>query len=191
MILPQIPEDDKLILLGLLCALFFGLAWWWNWRAKRWLERNERIEVLPKGREWLLRDRADTQRRHATKLRYSEEEFREMVAKALDEIPEEFDEQWKNVAVTVSTDWPSDAEKKRMGIPEDHLLLGSYSGLTRTTGCHSESSSQHVIVIYQPAIERFCGEDKERVQQQIRKTVLHELAHYLGMSHERMREIGL
>jgi predicted Zn-dependent protease with MMP-like domain len=159
--------------------------------TKKWLEESERIEVVPKDLEWLFRDRANNQRKPETKLRYSEEEFQEMVAKALDEIPEEFDEAWKTVAVTVSTDWPSEAEKQRMGIPEFHLLLGSYSGLARTTGFHSESASQHVIVIYQPAIEQFCGGDKQRVQQQIRKTVLHELAHYLGMSHERMREIGL
>jgi predicted Zn-dependent protease with MMP-like domain len=191
MILPHIAEDDKFLLIVLLCGLLFGLAWWWNRRAKTWLERNERIEVVPKELEWLLRDRADNRRKPATNLRYSEEEFREMVAKALDEIPDEFDEEWKNVAVTVSTDWPSEAERKRMGVPEGHLLLGSYAGLARTTGFQSESASQHVVVIYQPAIEQLCGGDKERMQQQIRKTVLHELAHYLGMSHERMREIGL
>jgi hypothetical protein len=33
-----------------------------------------------------------------------------MVAKALDEVPEEFDKEWDNVAVTVSTDWVTDEE---------------------------------------------------------------------------------
>jgi len=40
-------------------------------------------------------------------------------------------------------------------------------------------------------MEAYCGGDKEQLEQQIRKTVLHELAHHLGMSHQRMKEIGL
>jgi predicted Zn-dependent protease with MMP-like domain len=44
-----------------------------------------------------------------------------MVSKALDEVPEEFDKEWNNVAVIVSTEWPTDADKKRMGVPEGHL----------------------------------------------------------------------
>jgi predicted Zn-dependent protease with MMP-like domain len=46
----------------------------------------------------------------------------------VDEVPEEFDKEWNNVAVTVSTDWPTETEKKRMGVPEGHLVFGTYSG---------------------------------------------------------------
>jgi predicted Zn-dependent protease with MMP-like domain len=187
---PYISDDNKLLVFLLLLAFFFGLFWWWNRRAKKWLEETGRDDEPSNALEWLLRDQQE-QKKPGTPLRYSEQEFQEMVSKALDEIPEEFDKEWKNVAVTISTDWPTNADKKRMGIPEGHLLLGAYSGIARTKGRSSESSSSHVIVIYQPAIERFCGDDKERVEQQIRKTVLHELAHHLGMSHQRMKEIGL
>ena len=64
--------------------------------------------------DWLL---PDTQQKPATPLKYSEREFQEMVAKAIDEVPEEFDKEWNNLAVTVSTDWPTEAEKKRMECP--------------------------------------------------------------------------
>lgn len=184
---PHLSDDDKLIIVALLLALLFGLFWWWNRRAKKWLEETGRGEEFQNPLEWLVGER---QPKPGTPLKYSEQEFQEMVSKALDEVPEEFDKEWNNVAVVVSTDWPTEADKKRMGIPEGRLLLGTYSGIDRTQGFRSESS-RHVIVIYQPAIERFCGEDKERVQQQIRKTVLHELAHHLGMSHQKMKEIGL
>jgi len=186
---PHISDDDKLLLAALLLAMLFGLVWWWNKRAKKWLEETGRVEALPNSLEWLLGARQEEEK-PGTQLRYSEQEFQEIVSDALDEVPEEFDKEWKNVAVIVSANWPTDADKKRMGIPEGHLVLGTYSGLDRTQGLRSGNSS-HVIVIYQPAIERFCGEDKERLKQQIRKTVLHELAHHLGMSHREMREIGL
>ena len=186
---PNLSDDDRLLLALLLVVLFFVLFWWWNRRAKKWLEENGRVEVLPNALEWLLGARQE-QEEPGTSLRYSEQEFQEMVSKALDEIPEEFDKEWKNVAVILSTDWPTELDKKRMGISEGHVLLGTYSGFDKTKGSYADNS-RHVIVLYQPAIEQICGDDKEKVEQQIRKTVLHELAHHLGMSHQRMKEIGL
>jgi hypothetical protein len=76
-------------------------------------------------------------------------------------VPEEFDKEWNNVAVTVSTDWPTDADKKRMGVPEEHLVFGTYSGFSRTKGFSASSGSRHVIVIYQPALELCYGSGKE------------------------------
>jgi predicted Zn-dependent protease with MMP-like domain len=113
-----------------------------------------------------------------------------MIANVLDEIPEEFDSEWKNVAVVHSTGWPSDDEKKRMNVPPGHVVFGTYSGHARSGGTGSAHSG-HVIVVYQPALELVCGSDKHRLAREIRKTVLHELAHHLGLSHERMKEIGL
>jgi len=181
-------SDEQLLLVVVVLALLVGLFWFWNWQAKKWLEQTGRLEEIP--------DRLDTLARGPqenpapTKLRYSEQEFQEIVSKALDEVPEEFDKEWKNVAVTVSTDWPTEEDKKRMGVPEGHLLLGTYHGIDKTKGVWSESSS-HVVTIFQPSLEAFCGSDKERLEREIRRTVLHELAHHLGMSHQKMKKIGL
>jgi len=113
-----------------------------------------------------------------------------MVSNALDELPPEFDHEWNNVAVTLSTGYATEEEKKKMGVPKDHLILGLYSGVARAKGLRSDHSG-HVIVLYQPALEAYCGSDKEKLVGEIRRVVLHELAHHLGMSHQRMREIGL
>jgi hypothetical protein len=85
---PHIPDDDRLFLVLMLLALFFGLFWWWNRRAKKWLEENGRTEELPNALEWLLGER---QPKPKTALKYSEQEFQEMVSRALDEVPQEFD----------------------------------------------------------------------------------------------------
>jgi predicted Zn-dependent protease with MMP-like domain len=185
---PHISGDDKFLPIALLLALFFGLFWWWNRSAKKWLEDNGREEAWPSALDWLLRD---TQQKPATPLKYSEREFQEMVAKAIDEVPEEFDKEWNNVAVTVSTDWPTEAEKKRMGLPEGHLVFGTYSGASRRKGFPAADASRPVIVIYQPALELRYGSDQDRLEQEIHRVVLHELAHHPGMSHEKMKEIGL
>jgi hypothetical protein len=90
--LPFISDDDKILLIALVLALFFGLFWLWNRNAKKWLEENSPEEVFPSALDWLLRD---TRQKPAFPLKYSEQEFQEMVAKALDEVPPEFDKEWK------------------------------------------------------------------------------------------------
>lgn len=97
---PNIFEDDKLFLILMLVALFFGLFWWWNRRAKKWLEENGRVEESPNALEGLLGEQQPTP---TIGLKYSEQDFQEMVSKALDEVPQEFDKEWKNVAVIGQT----------------------------------------------------------------------------------------
>jgi len=184
---PQLSNDHRFAFFLLLVAMFAALFWWWNRGAKKWLEGRDRAKKSLNTAERL---EGEPRRRAAAPLRYSEQEFQEMVASALDEVPAEFDREWKNVAVIVSTEWPSVEEREKLEIGDEDLLLGSYSGLARSEGVHS-ASVPYVIVIYQPALEMLCGGDKKRIERQIRKTVLHELAHHLGMSHERMRKIGL
>jgi len=181
-------SDNQLSLIFLAFGLFFGVFWLWNWKAKKWLEQTGRLDETPDRLDWLAQGPGENPA--PAKLRYSEHEFQEIVSKALDEIPEEFDKEWTNVAVVVSTDWPTEEEKKRMGVPEGHLLLGTYQGFDKTKGVWSENS-RHVVTIFQPALESFCGSDKGRLEREIRRTVLHELAHHLGMSHQRMKQIGL
>jgi predicted Zn-dependent protease with MMP-like domain len=113
-----------------------------------------------------------------------------MIAKALDELPRKFDKEWKNVAVIHSTDSPTDLEIQRMGLPEGKAPLGTYWGYGRNVGMRSDHYP-HIITIYQPELERYYGSDKARLESEIRRTVLHEMAHHLGISHKRMKEIGL
>jgi predicted Zn-dependent protease with MMP-like domain len=185
----DISDDHKLFVALLAIALVFGLAWWWNGRAKKWLEEHDLLEWVPSRLDELAIGPKTEQPR--IELKYSPQEFEEMVSKAIDEVPQEFDKEWKNLAVVVSTDWASAIDKKRMGVPENHLILGTYSGQARTKGFRAENSSAHTIIVYQPVLELLYGQDKEKLQQEIRKVVLHELAHHLGISHRKMSEIGL
>jgi predicted Zn-dependent protease with MMP-like domain len=186
---PEISDENKFWLFMLVLALFFGGFWLMNRNAKKWLEANGREDVLQNDLKWLLDESAEAAK--APALIYSEQEFKGMVAKALDEIPEEFEKEWENVAVTVSAGWPTDAEKKRMGVAENYLLFGKYSGASHVRGWSARKSAQNVITIYQPALELRYGSDKVELEQEVRRVVLHELAHHLGMTHEKMKEIGL
>jgi len=43
-----------------------------------------------------------------------------------------------------------------------------------------------IITIYQHTIEAYCHGDPDRIREQVRHTVLHEVAHHFGIDHEEM-----
>jgi predicted Zn-dependent protease with MMP-like domain len=104
--------------------------------------------------------------------------FEEMVASALDGLPAEFGRLMSNVAVTV---------EHGAGPPG---LLGLYEGIpltSRTTGYAGVLPDR--ITIYQQAICTICRTEQE-VADQVRRTVIHEIAHHFGIDDARLRELG-
>ena len=109
----------------------------------------------------------------------SPERFDELVADALDSIPPKLGEQISNVAVLV----------------EDHAegrsLFGLYEGipLTRRGPISYSGAMPDRITIYRDTICSVCTTEAEVVAQ-VRKTVIHEVAHHFGISDPRLEELG-
>jgi predicted Zn-dependent protease with MMP-like domain len=106
------------------------------------------------------------------------EEFEEMVGTALDGLPEQFGKLMKNIAVVVEHG------------PGPRGLLGLYQGIpltSRTTNYAGVLPDK--ITIYQRAICAIC-DTRAQVVEQVRRTVIHEVGHYFGLSDERLRELG-
>jgi predicted Zn-dependent protease with MMP-like domain len=116
--------------------------------------------------------------------------FEELVEEALGLIPEELWEAINNVAVTVE-DWPSHRQLDAAGVPPGELLLGLYEGvpLTGRTGGYGLVPPD-VITIFRGPILRVCPQNEAAVRNQVRRTVLHEIAHHFGISDERLEELG-
>ncbi len=121
------------------------------------------------------------------------ERFVEVVAEVLDRLPARFRERLHNVAVLVE-DYPPqqrprpNAPRPRAGAPRQ-LLLGIFSGVPRTEKSvfQAPAGPDH-IVLYQKNIEAICRSEGE-VREQIRRTLLHELGHYFGMTEEELRDL--
>ena len=104
--------------------------------------------------------------------------FEEMVVSALDGLPEDLGRLMSNVAVTV---------EHRPGPPG---LLGLYEGVpltSRTTGYAGVLPDR--ITIYRQAICAACQTEQE-VADEVRRTVIHEVAHHFGIDDARLRELG-
>jgi predicted Zn-dependent protease with MMP-like domain len=111
-------------------------------------------------------------------IRVAPERFEEMVADALDSLPDELGRLMRNVAVTVEHG------------PGPPGLLGLYEGVpltSRTTGYAGVLPDR--ITIYRLAICAICSTEAE-VTEQVRRTVIHEVAHHFGIGDARLDELG-
>ncbi len=121
--------------------------------------------------------------------KFSPEEFEQLVAQALDDLPEFFQQKLQNIEVVVEL-WPTRAQLQAVGMKPGRLLLGLYQGvpLTKRTS-HYGLVLPDKVTIFQGSIERVCR-TPEQVVQQVQHTVKHELAHHFGISDDRLRELG-
>jgi predicted Zn-dependent protease with MMP-like domain len=119
------------------------------------------------------------------------EAFADLVAEALDSLPEEFLERLENVQVTVE-EWPSrdDLEDAGLGSRDRYSLLGLYHGIPLTDRHSQYVALPDEITIYQKPIEALVGEDHEAISEQVQRTVIHEIAHYYGIDDDRLEELG-
>ena len=111
--------------------------------------------------------------------------FERLVKEALTSIPVEFHEQMENVLVRVQYE-PGEEVMQRVGIKEGYTLLGLYEGVPLTTYGQARVPQPEIITIYQRTIVAYCHGDPDRIREQVRHTVLHEVAHHFGIDHEEM-----
>ena len=119
------------------------------------------------------------------------ERFEDLVQEALASIPDQFWAVVDNLAVTVA-DWPSRDQMYRSGLGDGGLLLGLYEGVPLTErSVHYGLVPPDKITIFRGPILRVCPpNDEAAVRGQVRRTVLHEVAHHFGISDSRLHELG-
>lgn len=101
-------------------------------------------------------------------------DFDDLVAEALDELPDEFQDVLDDIPVVVS----------RRGRQEG--AYGHYYGDTVARDDYLDR-----IIIYQDTLERDFGHDPDLLRAQVRQTVRHEIAHHLGWDERGVRDLGL
>ena len=104
--------------------------------------------------------------------------FEDHVRAALDELPPQIAAALENVAVVVEDE-----------NPEDPDLYGLYHGVPLPERGDMSGQLPDTISIYRIPLEESFP-DPEELREEIRITVLHELAHYFGLDEERIAELG-
>ena len=115
-------------------------------------------------------------------------EFEKLVDEAIRELPSEFREKLENVVVIVE-DRPSQELLERTEIPPDDTLLGIYEGTPLTERGFDAPLHPDRIWIFQEPIEDECDTDEE-IREEIKTTIVHEVAHFFGLDDEYLEDLG-
>lgn len=116
--------------------------------------------------------------------------FEALVVEAVASLPVYFQEKLENIEILVAT-WPSANEMHRAGVAPGSLLLGLYQGIPLTERTHYYNLvPPDTITLYQGPIEMVAGDDYGKIRDQVKHTVVHEIAHHFGISDDRLRELG-
>lgn len=125
----------------------------------------------------------------------NQDQFETLVGEALDALPPFFQQQMDNVVILIEL-WPSRRTLNEMGLSPGETILGLYSGVPLTERTHAYNLvAPDAITLYQGPIEQVAsdrtdGSYVDRVRDEIRHTVIHEIAHHFGISDDRLHELG-
>jgi predicted Zn-dependent protease with MMP-like domain len=112
--------------------------------------------------------------------RVSRRAFEQLVGEALDDLPRYVQDRLENVAVIVEEYSPPGQE-----------LLGLYEGINRL---HRDSgynlvAPDRITLYWQPLVEEVGDGDRAAIREEIRKTIIHEVAHHFGFDDDELERL--
>lgn len=121
-------------------------------------------------------------------LELTDEAFDALITRAMNELPQRYIAGLDNVAI-VMADEPTEQQKIKMKLDNQHLLLGLYEGVPLTQrGSGWSGMLPDKITLFKHSILRVARTDNELFEQ-IKRTLWHEIAHYYGLNHARIDEL--
>lgn len=113
--------------------------------------------------------------------------FEDLVREAIDSLPAEIAERIENVEVVIEEEPGAEAAAH---LSRGHTLFGLYHGIPLTKrGNYGGPVLPDKISIFRGPITR-AARTPERIRDQVRRTVIHEVGHYFGLEEDRLRELG-
>lgn len=117
-------------------------------------------------------------------------DFTKLVREAVDELPDEFLRGLENVEIVIEDD-PEPELLHELGMNRRReTLFGLYQGvpLHLRGSSYSGALPDKISIFYRPLV-RACR-SPERIREQVRQTVIHEIGHYFGLDDETIRALG-
>jgi len=117
--------------------------------------------------------------------------FRGLVAEAVDDLPPYVKERLENVAIIVE-DRPSRNHLPQHRESADYDLLGLYEGINRLerNGGYHLVMPDRITLFWRPIVAEVGSGDREAIRREVRKTVIHEVAHHFGIDDDELERLG-
>lgn len=115
--------------------------------------------------------------------------FERLVERAVAGIPDPFRSALAEVAIVID-DEPTPEQRHDNDLPDGEMLYGLYEGVPRTEyGADWTAAPNRITLFRLPLEEDF--PDPRDLADEVRITVIHELAHHLGIDDDRLDELGV
>jgi predicted Zn-dependent protease with MMP-like domain len=116
-------------------------------------------------------------------------QFEALVLRALDTIPEPIRARMDNVDVVIE-DRPTARLLAELEMDPDDALFGLYEGTPLIErGITANPLMPDKITIFQRPLEEAC-ETEEEITEEVRRTIVHEVAHHFGFDEDRLADLG-
>jgi predicted Zn-dependent protease with MMP-like domain len=117
------------------------------------------------------------------------DDFERLVERALDDLPPHVARLLDNVAIVIEEE-PNDEQRRQSGLNDDETLYGLYEGTPAVEyGADWVAFPNKISLFRWPLEDDFA--DPAELAEQVRRTVIHELAHHAGIDDERLERYGL
>ena len=121
-------------------------------------------------------------------MEISDQEFEKLINESMDELPQEYIRNMKNVVVTFD-DNPSQEQRAKQKLRPDQTLFGLYEGVPLTQrGSGYNLVLPDKITIFKQPLSR-ASYDLPTLKKHVKHTLWHEIAHHFGLGHNRIHEI--
>ncbi|MBR5259429.1 MAG: metallopeptidase family protein [Eggerthellaceae bacterium] len=127
-------------------------------------------------------------------FKVTDEEFEGMVERGIDSLPDHFLDELENVVFLVEYE-PREDQLYEDEIGDEEVLnnmMGLYEGVSmydRAEGYGIFGTLPDTITIFKRAHEYRC-ESFEQMEEEVRKTIVHEVGHYFGMDEDQISDMG-
>jgi predicted Zn-dependent protease with MMP-like domain len=115
--------------------------------------------------------------------------FERLVERALGAIPAPFRAALAEVAIVID-DEPTPEQRRENELGDGEMLYGLYEGVPRTEYGADWAAVPNRITLFRLALEEDFA-DPLQLAEEVRITVIHELAHHLGIDDDRLDELGV
>lgn len=118
----------------------------------------------------------------------SDDMFEQLINESMDELPQEYIKNLKNVAITFA-DEPTTEQREKQKLSPNQTLFGLYEGipLTKRGAGYNLVLPDRITIFKIPIVN--ASPDLRSLRENIKRTLWHEIAHHYGLDHNRINEL--
>ena len=118
-------------------------------------------------------------------------QFERIAEEVFETLPEGFKAKIENLQIVIE-ELPGVEQLRSVGVKSQFSLLGLYQGIPlkyRNTGYGTFPTVPDTITLFKRNIESVVGHESD-IRAKIREVLIHEIAHYFGMTEDEIRQAG-